>query len=313
MMKTFIARFLMILLLLNTAACKETEEEPQPQADFTFTEPLRSRAPIRFEATAPGATKYRWDFGDGGKDSVANPTHTFAAVGNYTVTLAVDGPNGAASKSKTLLVEAPLSIHIQTLGDHWDGVPISFTTIATSWATSYRWDFGDGTISTAPNPSHAFALPGTYSVTLTATGAAGSATAAKSLVVTSVVDISTGLIGRYRCGRVSRSMMMPGMPAPNVTLLPVDTIAVSMLADGRLKLQANGSLRTVLGLYPSMKLYPGTGGILWGFPAYWYSGSDWVRPSEDAYFEKQGNRLIYRQWTGGNGGGDVYTCDCQKL
>ncbi|WP_400191783.1 PKD domain-containing protein [Hymenobacter sp. B81] len=207
-----------------------------------------------------------------------------------------------------------LPIDVQSSGESWNGAPLTFRTVAAEWATAYRWDFGDGTTSTQSAPVHAYDQPGTYSVTLTATGAAGSATAAKSLVVTSVVDISTGLIGRYRCGRVSWEEMMPGMPAPTFTSLPADTIAVSLLPDGRLKLQANGSLRTVVGiLYTSMKLYPGTGGISWGFPAYWYSGSDWVRPAEDARFERQGKRLIYTQWTGGNGGWDKYFCDCQKL
>ena len=29
-------------------------------------------------------------------------------------------------------------------------------------ALAYRWSFGDGAISTAPNPTHTYAAPGTY-------------------------------------------------------------------------------------------------------------------------------------------------------
>ncbi|MCX6291246.1 MAG: PKD domain-containing protein, partial [Bacteroidetes bacterium] len=39
-------------------------------------------------------------------------------------------------------------------------------------ATGYTWDFGDGNTSTAMNPSHTYASPGVFTVTLIATGAA---------------------------------------------------------------------------------------------------------------------------------------------
>ena len=41
---------------------------------------------------------------------------------------------------------------------------------SSSGATSYYWDFGDGFGSTQTNPTHAYATPGTYTVTLTAYG-----------------------------------------------------------------------------------------------------------------------------------------------
>jgi hypothetical protein len=40
--------------------------------------------------------------------------------------------------------------------------------------TSWSWDFGDGTSSTAQNPTHAFAVEGVYRVTLTTSNAAAS-------------------------------------------------------------------------------------------------------------------------------------------
>jgi PKD repeat protein len=39
--------------------------------------------------------------------------------------------------------------------------------------TNYLWDFGDGTTSTAKNPTHTYSTPGTYSVSLIITTASG--------------------------------------------------------------------------------------------------------------------------------------------
>ncbi|MBW6438800.1 PQQ-dependent sugar dehydrogenase [Actinoplanes hulinensis] len=42
-----------------------------------------------------GALTYRWDFGDGGSSTAANPSHTFTANGAYDVKLTVTDPQGA--------------------------------------------------------------------------------------------------------------------------------------------------------------------------------------------------------------------------
>jgi PKD repeat protein len=49
----------------------------------------------------------------------------------------------------------------------------NLTTDPDSTALTYVWNFGDGATSTAANPTHVYANPGTYTVTLTATNAAG--------------------------------------------------------------------------------------------------------------------------------------------
>ena len=49
---------------------------------------------------------------------------------------------------------------------------INFTNTSVN-ASSYLWDFGDGTTSNLASPSHTFPANGTFQVKLTATGAAG--------------------------------------------------------------------------------------------------------------------------------------------
>lgn len=63
------------------------------------------------------------------------------------------------------------------------GQTVSFTDASTGSPTSWAWSFGDGGTSTAQNPTHAFATPGTFDVALTATNAGGSNTRTLSVTV----------------------------------------------------------------------------------------------------------------------------------
>ncbi len=64
-----------------------------------------------------------------------------------------------------------------TFNDLGNG-PVDFTDASFGGAaTSWSWDFGDGNTSMMQNPSHTYAAPGSYTVCLTSTNAAGSTTA----------------------------------------------------------------------------------------------------------------------------------------
>lgn len=63
------------------------------------------------------------------------------------------------------------------------GQTVSFSDRTQGGAASWSWSFGDGTTSTAQNPTKVWANPGTYSVTLTAANGAGSRSATKGVTV----------------------------------------------------------------------------------------------------------------------------------
>lgn len=50
------------------------------------------------------------------------------------------------------------------------GLNVAFTDQSTGGGSSWSWDFGDGGSSTLQNPSHVYAAPGTYAVSLTVNG-----------------------------------------------------------------------------------------------------------------------------------------------
>lgn len=81
------------------------------------------------------------------------------------------------------------------------GEDIVFTNQSTH-ATTFVWDFDDGTTSTMENPTHAFSESGTYTVELTAKGAGGTHSATETISVEDpepVADFSmsktTALVG----------------------------------------------------------------------------------------------------------------------
>jgi Zn-dependent metalloprotease len=57
---------------------------------------------------------------------------------------------------------------------------VNFTDLSSNGPTDWQWDFGDGTNSTAQNPTHIYTSPGLYTVQLTATNLIGSGIETKS-------------------------------------------------------------------------------------------------------------------------------------
>ena len=119
-----------------------------------------------------------WAFGDGGTSMSANPSHSYAAAGTYSVTLNVTDDGGDSdSVSKNVTVSAPGNQ--DPLADFTfscAGLSCNFTdqsSDADGSIASRSWAFGDGGSSTATHPSHDYAASGTYSVMLTVTDDAG--------------------------------------------------------------------------------------------------------------------------------------------
>jgi PKD repeat protein len=67
---------------------------PTPTANFEFDFDFGSIT-YEFNNNSTLATSYAWDFGDGNTSTMANPTHTYATGGDYTVTLTAT--NGSCS------------------------------------------------------------------------------------------------------------------------------------------------------------------------------------------------------------------------
>ena len=95
-----------------------------------------------------------------------------------------DGVNGEVAYSYTLQSLAPLAAFEMSATTAAVGQAVSFTDASTLDPTSWSWSFGDGAASTQQSPTHTYAAPGMYTVSLTASNAFGADTANRSLVVT---------------------------------------------------------------------------------------------------------------------------------
>ena len=142
--------------------------------------------PITFtNQTNAGTWNWLWNFGDGTTSKVKDPSDTYTALGTYNVTLVVSNTSCKDSITGTvsILPVKPVAA--------FDSIPsgcspleisINNTSLNTQFpVTSYKWDFGDGSNSTAKNPTYTYFDAGSYLVELTVTGPGGTST--KSQVV----------------------------------------------------------------------------------------------------------------------------------
>ena len=70
------------------------------------------------------------------------------------------------------MVTVPVTVNAANFSSVQTGLSLQLTDLSTG-ASSWLWNFGDGNTSTTQNPSHTYATPGTYTVTLTVNGNTG--------------------------------------------------------------------------------------------------------------------------------------------
>jgi len=91
------------LLSPSDTTCQGQSPQTPPTASFTSA-PVAGHT-IQFSDTSSGTpTSWLWDFGDGGTSTQQNPSHTYAAAGNYSVKLTVTNAGGSSQTVKVIAV-----------------------------------------------------------------------------------------------------------------------------------------------------------------------------------------------------------------
>ncbi len=111
---------------------------------------------------------YDWSFGDGGVASGTTATHSYTAVGTYTITLTVkdnDGLTGSASASVEIVDNPPVAAFDFTVSGA--AVSVDAGTSSDDYGiVSYAWNWGDGTseTGTTATATHTYSTPPVPSV-----------------------------------------------------------------------------------------------------------------------------------------------------
>ncbi len=171
---------------------------PPQAANFTFSPTAPSiNQSILFSAQRMGApildARFDWTFGDGTTGTGENATHAYVRAGTYAVTLRISNAGGqtaATSRNVTVSAQLPAGSVDFSISptDPGLGENVFFNaTGSTANATSFTWDFGDGTTGSGIRVAHSYSAVRTYTVTLTIRNDLGQ-TATTSKTVTLVAE-----------------------------------------------------------------------------------------------------------------------------
>ncbi|GAB5417812.1 MAG: hypothetical protein Crog4KO_24400 [Crocinitomicaceae bacterium] len=174
------------------------------------------------DLTANSPTTWSWDFGDGsGTSSLQNPSYSYTTAGTCTVALTCTNAEGSDTETKIayIVVSDPVPPTTEFTADLTSasvGQTITFTDVTSGVPTSWLWNFGDGNTSTSQNPTHNYAAPGVYTVSLTATNAYGNDVETKTDYITInaggsvAVSVATGNddAEEFRVGGIAGDMYL---------------------------------------------------------------------------------------------------------
>jgi PKD repeat protein len=176
-----------------------TPNQP-PTVSITAT-PTTGTAPLNVAFTASAADPegqlltYAWQFGDGLISSATNPSHLYQTTGVYTARCTVTDAGGlTAAAQVTITVSSgggttnqPPTVSITATPTNGSApLNVAFTTTAADpegQALTYLWEFGDGLVSSAKNPSHLYQTVGVFTARCMVTDAGG-AMASTQVVIT---------------------------------------------------------------------------------------------------------------------------------
>lgn len=142
-----------------------------PSASFSANNVCLGLAvPFSDLSTTNGSiTNWEWNFNNGITSSEQNPNPVFTTPGQINASLVITDNNGCTDTATNAVNVYPMPLVSYSVQDICLKEPASFidlSSIASGSIVSWQWDFNDGNTSTLTNPTHNYAIEGTYSTQL---------------------------------------------------------------------------------------------------------------------------------------------------
>lgn len=188
---------------IQTAIPATITVNPLPIVAFTaVNKPQGDAVPFsNASSIASGSiSKYSWDFGDGAFSINSNPTHLYDNYGSYKVKLEATSDKGCVDSinHQVNIYNIPKVDFVFSNICLKEQASFLNTTVTVDPVTSYVWDFGDGTpTSGVKDPTHKYAQPGRYNITLSVTTA--HASSSKTIAIDVFPQASPGFVANNVC------------------------------------------------------------------------------------------------------------------
>jgi PKD repeat protein len=148
--------------------------------------PISGPVPLRVNftsASVDGAghaiSNWNWTFGDGSASAAQDPSHTYPNAGAFSIVLVETNNSGGllAGTSTSITASIPTVAFTANPTNGYDPLLVSFSAggidSGGNTISQWNWAFGDGSTSTAQNPSHTYTTNGAFSLALVATNKLG--------------------------------------------------------------------------------------------------------------------------------------------
>lgn len=144
-----------------------------PTAAYTYLFTMNGSYPVVYytDQSTGGISSWLWDLGDSSSSPLRNPSHEYAAEGEYTTNLTSTNPLGSDSEIKTINLSSsllPVANFTSNGSTFFAPLTVQFNDTSTGAVTSFEWDFDNDSIvdSTLQDPVYTYDTAGTYTVNL---------------------------------------------------------------------------------------------------------------------------------------------------